>query len=76
MIEIRNRTHGPVQLIIRSFSDRREHAKAMTVLNIPGKKSILLAEERVVQSDLDRKVAWGLLAFKTIKGKEVTTKEI
>jgi hypothetical protein len=70
MIEIQNKTPGPIQLVVRSFSDRREHAKAMTVLNIPGRKSVPLAEERIVKDDLDRKVKWGLLAYKTITNQE------
>jgi len=66
MIEIRNKTPGPVQLVVRSFSDRREHAKAMTVLNIPGRKTVLLKDEQVVSEYLDRNVKWGLLTAKQI----------
>ena len=77
MIEIRNRTAGPIQLVVRSFSDRREHAKAMTILNIPGRKTILLEDERIVPNDLERKVKWGLLSTRTITDlEEVITKEI
>ena len=71
MIEIRNRTAGPIQLVVRSFSDHREHAKAMTVLTIPGRKTITLAEERIVKNDLDRKVEWGLLTAKTATKQEL-----
>lgn len=71
MIEIRNKTAGPVQLIVRSFSDRREHAKALTRLNIPGHKKIHLADERIVPEYLERCKRWGLLSARTINNEEV-----
>jgi len=75
MIEVRNKTPGPVQLVVRSFSDRREHAKAMTVLNIPGRKTVLLEDERVVSEYLDRNVKWGLLTTRQIQSNEEAHKK-
>ena len=69
MIEIRNKSAGPVQIVVRSFSDRREHAREMTVLNIPGKKTFEISEERVVPGELERKKKMGLINFRTIKNK-------
>lgn len=60
-VKIRNKTPGPVQLVVRSFSDRREHAKAMTVKNIYGHKTIFLKDEQVVSEYLDKNIKWGLL---------------
>lgn len=67
MIEIRNKTAGPVQLIVRSFSNRREHAKAFTTLNIPGHKTVLLEDERVVPEYLERSKQWKLLSARYVE---------
>jgi hypothetical protein len=71
MIEIRNKTSGPVQLVVKSFSPRREHAKALTVLNIPAKKTRLLKDEQVVDTYLERNIKWGLLSARHIPNDEV-----
>lgn len=66
MIEIRNKTKGPVQLIVRALSENREHVKEFTTLNIPGHKTVLLSDERVVKEYLDRNQRWGLLSAKYV----------
>ena len=67
MIEIRNKTAGPIQLIVRSFSKRREHAKALTTLNIPGRASVVLKDEQVVKEYLERSKQWKLLTYRYIE---------
>ena len=54
MIEIRNRTQGPVQLVVKSFSERREHSKALTVKNILANETIRLPDERVEEEQDSR----------------------
>jgi len=75
MIKIRNKTSGPVQLIVRSFSPRREHAKAFTCQNIPAHQTILLPDERVVDTYLERSKKWGLLSATYIPDNEVHKEE-
>lgn len=49
MIEITNRTKGPIQLVVKSMSKNRK-GKAISVVNIPGigagKNVYLLEDER------------------------------
>lgn len=75
MMEIKNRTSGPVQLLVKSFSPRREHSNAFTVQNIPGHKTIRLADERIVDEYLQRNKAWGLISYKYIPDIEAHKEE-
>ena len=75
MIKIRNKTNGPVQLIVKSFSNRREHAKALTVKNIPANLPVYLSDERIVDEYLQRSEKWGLLSATYIPDNEVHKEE-
>ncbi len=75
MIEIRNKTAGPVQLIVRSFAPNREHAKAFTSKNIPGRTTILLSDEQVVDTYLERNKKWGFLSARYIPNDEIPSEE-
>jgi len=75
MMQIRNRHKGPTQLVVRSFSERREHARAFTTLNIPGNTTITLPDERIVTEYLERSKKWGLLSTKYIPDNEVQKEE-
>lgn len=66
MIEIRNKTPGPVQLIVRSFSHRRKHARAFTCQNIPGLKTIYLKDERAVDKYIKLAEKEGLITARYI----------
>jgi len=74
MIELRSKNQ-PVQLIVKSFSKRREHAKALTVKNIPANKRVYLPEERIVDEYLERCKKWGLLSARYIPDNEVPKEE-
>lgn len=72
MYEIKNKTPGPVQLIIRSVDSRspmveRKHSAAFTCLNIPGFKTVLLEDERVIDKYLKQNEKWGLLSHRTLE---------
>ena len=75
MIEIRNRTKGPVAIICRSFAANREKVKSMTVLNIPGNKTITVADERVEEMYLQRHKKWGQIDFRYVSNNEPVNKE-
>ena len=66
MIEIRNKTTGPVQLIVRSFSDRRKHVKQLTCMNIPGLRTVLIEDERGVDKYIKQAESWGLISTRRI----------
>ena len=70
MIVLRSKM-GPTQLVVKSFSPRREHAKALTTINIPGNKSVYLSDERIVDEYLERSKKWGLLSAKYIPDNEI-----
>jgi len=73
MIEIKNRTPGPIQLMVRSFSKRNEHPKAFTTLTIPGFKTILLEDDEVITKYLERNKNWGLLSYVNISNSNKET---
>jgi hypothetical protein len=70
MIEIRNKTKSPVQLVIRS----RKAPKAFTTLNIPGigagKNTYMLEDERTTEY-VERAEKLGLISTKQISNKEL-----
>lgn len=71
MIEIKNITSGPVQLVIRSKNSYssmvpRKHSAAFTCLNIPGFQTILLEDERVIDTYLKQSEKKGLLKSKVL----------
>lgn len=71
MIEIKNKTKGPVQLLIRSRTAPRQ----FTTINIPGigndKNVILLEEEKIIQEILDRVVKMGMISTRYVPNKKV-----
>ena len=67
MIEIRNKTPGPVQIIVRSFSERRTNAKAFTVLNIPGFQIREISDERAIDLYLNRAKREGLITTRYVE---------
>jgi len=78
MLEIRNKTRGPVQLIVKSFSNRREHSKSFTTLNIPGLQTVMLEDERVYDVSVERLKKWDMISARYIPNNEIkkrTTKE-
>lgn len=68
MIEITNKTRGPVQLVVKSMSPNRK-GKAISVVNIPGigsgKNTYLLEDERHTDY-IDRAEKLGLISQKRI----------
>lgn len=71
MIEIKNITSGPVQLVIRSQNSYsamvpRKHSAAFTCLNIPGFKTILIEDERIIDKYLQQNESKGLLKSKVL----------
>ena len=71
MIEIKNRTAGCVQLIVKSFSPRREHSKAFTCLNIPGHKKVRISDKRAVRTYIERSEKWGFISTRYIPDSEL-----
>lgn len=71
MIEIKNKTRGPVQLLIRS----KQAPRQFTTINIPGigkdKNTIFIEEEKIVQEILDRVVKLGMISTRYIPNKKV-----
>ncbi len=75
MFEIRNKTAGPIQLIIRSRDSYspmvpRKHSAAFTCLNIYGFKTILLEDEQVIDKYLKHNEKLGYLSHKVIQDKK------
>jgi len=71
MIEVKNKTRGPVQLVVRS----RLAPRAFTTLNIPGigkgKNVVLIEEERIISEILERVEKTGMIATRYIKNTKV-----
>lgn len=74
MIEIKNRTKSPVQILIRS----RKAPKSFTTLNVPGigagKNTYLLEDERKTEY-VDRAEKLGLISTRYITKKELNKGE-
>lgn len=70
MIEIRNLTPGPFQLIVRSFSPRRTHSKAFTTLIIPGHKVRVIKDEQAIDIYLNRGKKHGLIDYRYVPENE------
>lgn len=74
MIEIKNKTKSPVQLVIRS----RKASKAFTTLNIPGvgagKNTYLLEDERNTEY-VERAEKLGLISTRHLTKKELNKGE-
>jgi hypothetical protein len=74
MIEIKNKTKSPIQLVIRS----RTAPKAFTTLNIPGvgagKNTYLLEDERNTEY-VERAEKLGLISTKHLTKKELNKGE-
>jgi hypothetical protein len=74
MIEIKNKTKSPIQLVIRS----RKAPKAFTTLNIPGvgagKNTYLLEDERNTEY-VERAEKLGLISTKHLTKKELNKGE-
>ena len=66
MIEVRNKTEGPTQLVVRSFSGATDDAVAFTVLNIPGRNTYYIEDDRVVQVYVERSEKEGLIAWRKV----------
>lgn len=73
MIEIKNKSRSPVQLVVRS----RTASKAFTTLNIPGVgagKNIYLLEDERSTEYIERAEKLGLISTRHISNKELTNK--
>jgi hypothetical protein len=74
MIEIKNKTRGPVQVLIRS----RKSPKSFTTLNIPGlgsdKNTYLLEDERNTEY-VERAEKLGLISTRHLTKKELNKGE-
>lgn len=71
MIEVRNKTHGPVQIMLRSKTAPR----SFTTLHIPGigkgNNIRLIAEERIIPEILERVEKTGMITTRYIENKKV-----
>jgi hypothetical protein len=74
MIEIKNKTKGPVQVLIRS----RKSPKSFTTLNIPGvgsgRNTYLMEDERNTEY-VDRAEKLGLISTRHLTKKELNKGE-
>lgn len=74
MIEIKNKTKGPVQVLIRS----RRSPKSFTTLNIPGigsgRNTYLMEDERNTEY-VDRAEKMGLISTRHLTKKELNKGE-
>jgi hypothetical protein len=70
MIEIKNKTRGPVQVLIRS----RRSSKSFTTLNIPGRNTYLMEDERNTEY-VDRAEKMGLISTRHLTKKELNKGE-
>ena len=69
MIEIKNKTRGPVQILIRS----RRSPKAFTTLNVPGiggGKNIYMLEDERSTEYVERAEKMGLISTRYLTKKE------
>jgi len=69
MIEVRNKSRSPVQLIVRS----RKAPRAFTTLNLPGvgaKNNVCLLEDEKVTEYIDRLEQKGLISTRYIPNKK------
>jgi hypothetical protein len=74
MIEIKNKTRGPVQLVIRS----RKAPKAFTTLNIPGVgagNNIYYLEDERNTEYVERAAKMGLISTRYVTNKELNKGE-
>ena len=70
MIEIRNKTRGPVQLVIRS----KKAPKSFTTLNVPGigaGNNIYLLEDERNTEYVERAEKLGLISTRQLSNKEL-----
>jgi hypothetical protein len=70
MIEIRNKTKSPVQVLVRS----RKSPRSFTTLNIPGigkSKNVRLIEDELKTEYVDRVERMGLISTKYIPNSEI-----
>lgn len=70
MYEIRNLTSGPAQIVVRSFSKRRVNAASLTVLNIPGRQTYFVEDERIIDTYLNRSKDAKMLTYNKISYSE------
>lgn len=70
MIEVKNKTKGPVQLVVRS----KLAPRAFTTLVIPGigasKNVVTIADEMIVPDILERVEKTGMIATRYIENKK------
>jgi hypothetical protein len=74
MIEIKNKTRGPVQILIRS----RRSPKAFTTLNVPGVgggNNIYMLEDERSTEYVERAEKMGLISTRHITKKELNKGE-
>jgi hypothetical protein len=74
MIEIKNKTRGPVQILIRS----RKSPKAFTTLNVPGVgagNNIYMLEDERNTEYVDRAEKMGLISTRHLTKKELNKGE-
>lgn len=74
MIEIKNKTRGPVQLVIRS----RRSPKSFTTLNIPGvgaKNNVYYLEDERTTEYVERAEKLGLISTRRISNRELNKGE-
>ena len=74
MIEIKNKTRGPVQILIRS----RRSPKAFTTLNVPGiggGKNIYMLEDERSTEYVERAEKMGLISTRYLTKKELNKGE-
>ena len=68
MIEITNRTSGPIQILVRS----RKKARAFTTLVVPGRGSghnVKTIEDELYTEYIDRAESFGLISTRKITNK-------
>lgn len=71
MIEIKNKTLGPFQLLVRS----KKAPRAFTTLNIrgigKGDNVVLVEDERIIPEILERGIKTGMITTRYIENKKV-----
>lgn len=66
MREIRNKSEGPTQLVVRSFAGATDNANEFTVLNIPGRNIFFIEDDRIVDVYVKRSEQQQLIASRKI----------
>jgi len=79
MIEIKNKTRAPIQLVVRSRNPVKDSgSRAFTTLNIPGigkGKHIYFLEDERKTEYMDRIEKKGLITTRVVPNKELQSRE-